>query len=86
MMNHYDEPITSNHPIKVVDGARILINCETDNEALAYIGNRRLKSCIVFKQFDDTGIYLSSVDVGFQIDTTYQSKINVADNDPVFSV
>lgn len=68
------------------DGARILINCETDNEALAYIGNRRLKSCIVFKQFDDTGIYLSSVDVGFQIDTTYQSKINVADNDPVFSV
>lgn len=79
-------PFGSSPPITVADGARILINCETDNEALAYIGNRRLKSCIVFKQFDDAGIYLSSVDVGFQIDTTYQSKINVADNDPVFTV
>lgn len=82
----YIPPFGGGAPVEYINGARILINCETDNQSLAYIGNRRLKSCIVFKQFDDTGIYLSSVDVGFQIDTTYQSKINVADNDPVFSV
>ncbi len=66
--------------------AEILINCETDNEALGYIGNRKLKSCIVFKQFDHSGTVLSGVQAGFQIDTTYQSKINIADNDPVFTV
>lgn len=64
----------------------ILIKCETDNESLGYIGNRKLRSCIVFKQFDDDGIHVSVVRSGFQIDTTYQSNINIADNDPVFVV
>ncbi len=70
----------------ILKSSKLLVKCETDNEALGYTGSRKLRACVVFKQFDDNGIYFSAVNLGFQIDTTYQSKINVADNDAVFSV
>lgn len=73
-------------PGGILNSSKLLVKCETDNEALGYTGSRKLRACVVFKQFDDNGIYFSAVNLGFQIDTTYQSKINVADNDPVFSV
>jgi len=73
-------------PGGILNSSRLLVKCETDNEALGYTGSRKLRACVVFKQFDDNGIYFSAVNLGFQIDTTYQSKINVADNDAVFSV
>ena len=70
----------------ILNSSKLLVKCETDNEALGYTGSRKLRACVVFKQFDDNGIYFSAVNLGFQIDTTYQSKINIADNDPVFTV
>jgi len=73
-------------PGGILNSSKLLVKCETDNEALGYTGSRKLRACVVFKQFDDNGIYFSAVNLGFQIDTTYQSKINVADNDAVFSV
>jgi len=73
-------------PGGILNSSKLLVKCETDNEALGYTGSRKLRACVVFKQFDDDGIYFSAVNLGFQIDTTYQSKINVADNDAVFSV